>query len=374
LFSSRAAASPRQHSASGMIATYPQANFAAPETHMVIAVFAAPHGVPQVFAAPNIAQVSTHPGGAGGEAACARSAAASHLLDKTRLCKFFVAGTACRRGPACPFAHGRRQLRPRPNLLHTRLCRQFEEKGYCSFGAQCRYAHSEQEVRPPEILAGGRSAADAPRGRATGGHRSDGHHARREPEAITEAAPQASVGLKALPSQDAGGAPRPAAKCVPDWSSGSSSSDSSSSCWSSESDGGDDGVVGSSVSLGAAKPQHEEERAELSREFSANCSTKADGDSEHGAVLSESSAIASPELASSYNPSSAVSEVSGPASPKLPLKYLPDGHEDTEDDGADSSATSFLVVVRNTFLEVVRDWCASAAPTRSSSAPAVLSG
>lgn len=83
-------------------------------------------------------------------------------------------------------------------------------RGYCSFGAQCRYAHSEQEVRPPEILAGGRSAADAPRGRATGGHRSDGHHARREPEAITEAAPQAPCCVAAAGAREKTSAQGPA--------------------------------------------------------------------------------------------------------------------------------------------------------------------
>lgn len=84
----------------------------------------------------------------------ARSAA---LLDKTKLCKFFAKGL-CRRGHACTFAHGKRQIRPQPDLFRTQMCNDFISSGFCRFGDTCRYAHSSEEVRAPEVKAPARVA------------------------------------------------------------------------------------------------------------------------------------------------------------------------------------------------------------------------
>jgi len=74
------------------------------------------------------------------------------LLDKTKLCKFFAKGL-CRRGHACTFAHGKRQIRPQPDLFRTQMCNDFISSGFCRFGDTCRYAHSSEEVRAPEVKA-----------------------------------------------------------------------------------------------------------------------------------------------------------------------------------------------------------------------------
>jgi len=76
----------------------------------------------------------------------------NHALDKTKLCKFFLKGQ-CRRGSTCTFAHGRRQLRPQPDLFRTQLCIDFVNGGSCSFGASCRYAHNSEELRVPDLKA-----------------------------------------------------------------------------------------------------------------------------------------------------------------------------------------------------------------------------
>jgi len=74
----------------------------------------------------------------------------NHVLDKTRLCKYYASGK-CVRGQACSFAHGRKQLRPQPNLYRTQICLDFTKVGVCSFGADCRYAHSLREMRFPDF-------------------------------------------------------------------------------------------------------------------------------------------------------------------------------------------------------------------------------
>lgn len=72
-------------------------------------------------------------------------------LEMTKLCKFFRSGH-CQRGSACTFAHGKKQLRPQPDLFRTQLCEDFAATGACRFGAACRYAHGAGEVRPADLV------------------------------------------------------------------------------------------------------------------------------------------------------------------------------------------------------------------------------
>jgi len=71
-------------------------------------------------------------------------------LQNTEMCKFYMHGR-CTRGQACTFAHGRVELRDKPDFYHTRLCAEFVNTGVCSMGSRCRYAHSEHQIRPAGI-------------------------------------------------------------------------------------------------------------------------------------------------------------------------------------------------------------------------------
>eukprot|EP00445_Apocalathium_hangoei_P036894 CAMPEP_0203952910 /NCGR_PEP_ID=MMETSP0359-20131031/86422_1 /ASSEMBLY_ACC=CAM_ASM_000338 /TAXON_ID=268821 /ORGANISM="Scrippsiella Hangoei, Strain SHTV-5" /LENGTH=275 /DNA_ID=CAMNT_0050886043 /DNA_START=129 /DNA_END=956 /DNA_ORIENTATION=- len=72
----------------------------------------------------------------------------AELLGKTKFCKYFVKG-ACARGDACTYAHGKRELRPKPILYRTGLCLDFLNNGNCQYGEKCRYAHGAQSLLVP---------------------------------------------------------------------------------------------------------------------------------------------------------------------------------------------------------------------------------
>mmetsp|Transcript_5151 Transcript_5151/g.15224 ORF Transcript_5151/g.15224 Transcript_5151/m.15224 type:complete len:268 (+) Transcript_5151:70-873(+) len=69
-----------------------------------------------------------------------------HLLDKTRMCKFFRDGK-CQRGKACTFAHSTAELTAPPDLYRSQLCAEFAESGHCRYGATCRFAHGVEQLR-----------------------------------------------------------------------------------------------------------------------------------------------------------------------------------------------------------------------------------
>lgn len=69
----------------------------------------------------------------------------SNQFSKTKLCRFEAAGM-CAKGTACPFAHGREELRPMPDLRFTKICKALIETGVCEDPA-CTYAHSKVELR-----------------------------------------------------------------------------------------------------------------------------------------------------------------------------------------------------------------------------------
>lgn len=81
----------------------------------------------------------------------ASTAQDSHMLDKTKLCRFHLKGR-CDRGLQCTFAHGRQHLRPQPDLYRTQFCSDFVQSGSCRFGEACRYAHCVDEVRPADLV------------------------------------------------------------------------------------------------------------------------------------------------------------------------------------------------------------------------------
>jgi len=69
-------------------------------------------------------------------------------LQKTMMCKFFLKGK-CTRGTACTFAHGKEELKSKPDFYKTRLCPDFRDTGSCIMGDDCGYAHTEVEIRKP---------------------------------------------------------------------------------------------------------------------------------------------------------------------------------------------------------------------------------
>eukprot|EP00440_Ansanella_granifera_P064429 gb/GFBE01069854.1/.p1 GENE.gb/GFBE01069854.1/~~gb/GFBE01069854.1/.p1 ORF type:complete len:226 (+),score=21.61 gb/GFBE01069854.1/:1-678(+) len=66
------------------------------------------------------------------------------MVQKTQLCKFYMAGS-CKRGGTCLFAHSQQELKPQPDLSKTSLCRLFKV-GNCQ-DAACKYAHGRGELR-----------------------------------------------------------------------------------------------------------------------------------------------------------------------------------------------------------------------------------
>jgi len=66
------------------------------------------------------------------------------LFDKTKECKFYVAGH-CHKGNTCKFAHGSTDLRLVPDLTCTKICPRLLKRGSCE-KAGCRYAHSADEL------------------------------------------------------------------------------------------------------------------------------------------------------------------------------------------------------------------------------------
>jgi len=74
----------------------------------------------------------------------------AHILDKTRMCKFYAKGR-CKRGQACHFAHSEGELQAKPDLYKTQLCLDFARGGTCQLGPACSYAHGPQELRAPQV-------------------------------------------------------------------------------------------------------------------------------------------------------------------------------------------------------------------------------
>lgn len=71
---------------------------------------------------------------------------------KTELCSFHERGV-CSKGSKCPFAHGRGELRPAPDLAKTSLCRDWQ-KSACTLGSDaCPFAHGRQELRTTAVFS-----------------------------------------------------------------------------------------------------------------------------------------------------------------------------------------------------------------------------
>lgn len=66
-------------------------------------------------------------------------------FNKTKMCKFHIIG-ACAKGPACPFAHSKAEMKALPDLTCTKLCKALIETGVCNNKA-CTYAHNKVELR-----------------------------------------------------------------------------------------------------------------------------------------------------------------------------------------------------------------------------------
>jgi len=66
-------------------------------------------------------------------------------FSKTKMCKFEIIGM-CAKGEKCPFAHGRAEMKPLPDLTCTKLCKTLIQTGVCE-SRSCKYAHSKEELR-----------------------------------------------------------------------------------------------------------------------------------------------------------------------------------------------------------------------------------
>lgn len=71
---------------------------------------------------------------------------AQNPLFKTVICSNWEQGE-CKFGDKCSFAHGKEELRVRPNsLFKTVICTAWMD-GECKFGDRCNFAHGEDEIR-----------------------------------------------------------------------------------------------------------------------------------------------------------------------------------------------------------------------------------
>jgi hypothetical protein len=115
-----------------------------------------------------------------------RTACPSAHFTKTKMCKFEIFGV-CAKGTECPFAHGKEEMKPLPDLRRTKICKEliqtgtcstegclfahtkeelrgvathvsafktklcsfFKDRGYCAVGSKCNFAHYEEELREP---------------------------------------------------------------------------------------------------------------------------------------------------------------------------------------------------------------------------------
>eukprot|EP01070_Trichotokara_eunicae_P012527 Trichotokara_eunicae@DN9245_c0_g1_i1.p1 len=64
---------------------------------------------------------------------------------KTKLCVHHQQGQCLR--VQCPFAHGEKELMPKPVLAKTKMCQTFMENGECIAGDECSYAHTLKELK-----------------------------------------------------------------------------------------------------------------------------------------------------------------------------------------------------------------------------------
>jgi hypothetical protein len=71
-------------------------------------------------------------------------------ISKTRMCSFYLSGS-CARGGACTFAHGKHELKEKPDFSCTQLC----ARGASCTDASCGFAHDASELRvlAPEDLS-----------------------------------------------------------------------------------------------------------------------------------------------------------------------------------------------------------------------------
>eukprot|EP00428_Durinskia_dybowskii_P034439 CAMPEP_0170268390 /NCGR_PEP_ID=MMETSP0116_2-20130129/34125_1 /TAXON_ID=400756 /ORGANISM="Durinskia baltica, Strain CSIRO CS-38" /LENGTH=399 /DNA_ID=CAMNT_0010519553 /DNA_START=132 /DNA_END=1329 /DNA_ORIENTATION=+ len=113
------------------------------------------------------AGVAAEPAASGGarkaRAADVVAARRGQVLQRTRLCKYFMS-IGCDRGSLCTFAHGEAALRPQPDLVRTQLCNRFARTGVCAKGDACNFAHGEEQLRR---IASKSKAAVTPATKAT---------------------------------------------------------------------------------------------------------------------------------------------------------------------------------------------------------------
>lgn len=83
-------------------------------------------------------------------------------FKKTQLCVFYRDG-CCSFGSACSFAHDESEIEIAPNLAKTALCKDWKE-GRCPLSSQkCRFAHGKHELRSKPNSSSGPPVSQIPK-------------------------------------------------------------------------------------------------------------------------------------------------------------------------------------------------------------------
>eukprot|EP00927_Polykrikos_kofoidii_P041856 TRINITY_DN3571_c0_g1_i1.p1 TRINITY_DN3571_c0_g1~~TRINITY_DN3571_c0_g1_i1.p1 ORF type:complete len:443 (+),score=71.18 TRINITY_DN3571_c0_g1_i1:54-1331(+) len=75
-----------------------------------------------------------------------RFGAGFDVFSRTKMCKFNLRG-ACTKGKDCSFAHGKDELKERPDFYCTKICTAYFRTGTCEAEDKCKFAHSKDSLR-----------------------------------------------------------------------------------------------------------------------------------------------------------------------------------------------------------------------------------
>lgn len=138
----------------------------------------------------------------------------SASFAKTQLCRFHQR-QRCKKGQACPFAHGTEELRQAPDLWKTSVCWAWERSTCSLAAAECQYAHGASDLRPKPPMTEAPPAASC-----TGADGERSSAGRAPPEATRPGGdsvpqPPAAAAEEAGPGGESPPQPLPAAAAVP---------------------------------------------------------------------------------------------------------------------------------------------------------------
>jgi hypothetical protein len=115
------------------------------------------------------------------------------MFSNTKMCRFFILGK-CAKGPQCPFAHDKIELRNMPDLRCTKLCKELLENGECN-DKSCTYAHNKEELRSTGAFQRTKLCRNLQFGRCPRGDKCNFAHSEAELQA-----PKTIQGFRTLPA------------------------------------------------------------------------------------------------------------------------------------------------------------------------------